>query len=1010
MANIQQKNYEVSVLSLNALKKIEQIASETQVAMNNVVLSIDKMTATSSSIQSALNKQNKILEDIRNGIVTGNKEKDTKVYAIGNIPLKKIKNAAGLVGLLGFSIITLSLAYKLAGSISPSDIGKGLLVILSIIPIAKVFSKLMEGGGGFSDFSDLARIKKFLLGLLGMVGSVVVMSFMISRMPVVGPQLLLSALAMSGVIYILGMVFVKLINAWEFSGIINYALNRKNTDEIQTALLKMSAMLIAIALSMRLMPKVNPSQAVGFVIATTALIPLAVAVAGMRFALANIKNLKTKELLKMSIVVSSFALAMIPVGLSAKALSAAGITEKSIATLVKLAVAMVPLVGIISLLTAIINLVRENKVGKNTKMAGVSLLKRDNSRKRNAKTRLLEIRNFAIMSVAVIGALALAGLAIKYAGPAMAAGANAARQIDMIGIAKLGLTLLIGTLIVGSLVAMLRGRGEKGSKSAFSFKGGQSGSSFSKPGKITTKDMIVAALAIPVIALGIVAAAWAFKLLPSEYIAPDVLWTLKAGFALSIFSIPLLIVARSLKGLGAKQLLFMAIAIPIVAFGILATAWIFQGLSGIEYTAPDYMWVLQSGLAVVVFSLTLFLTHKLLSKFKLEDFGNALLGVVVSAVAVVAVGFIFSLLSNIDQFIAPPAMWSISAGLALIAMSFVMKVAGPIFKGLGPQGILYGALGIIVSAIVILAVGWILAGLSPVMEPLKNVAQGFTDMLMMPVNAIIDAFVRFKEEIGIANMIDLAIGVAALGGAWFVFSAAVAGGAGLSSFGAAVGAVFDGFTKLFGGKKTNPIDILSKLANLAPKIKTLSEPLKMVGHSFAKVAGNSKRAVMAFNSLISLHEDIDVDDFKSQASSMKIIGDSYAKISKSSNTMNIKAINATESMFKALSDLAKNNGESAMKVLAEQLMVAVKELSGTVENLESSINKQGDTTTGVTDVLSGAINTVKETLVGVQNNVDKMNAESKEATLNIEPLVEAIQTLELRFERAIKVIDVTEEF
>ncbi len=98
-----------------------------------------------------------------------------------------------------------------------------------------------------------------------------------------------------------------------------------------------------------------------------------------------------------------------------------------------------------------------------------------------------------------------------------------------------------------------------------------------------------------------------------------------------------------------------------------------------------------------------------------------------------------------------------------------------------------------------------------------------------------------------------------------------------------------------------------------------------------------------------------------------------------------------------------------MGVLADKLMEAVKQLTGTVTNLEKSVEKQGKATSGIGDALSGAIDTVKETVTVVKKNVDKMNKDTKDVAIDLQPLVDAISDLESRFDRAIKVIDVTNQ-
>jgi hypothetical protein len=291
------------------------------------------------------------------------------------------------------------------------------------------------------------------------------------------------------------------------------------------------------------------------------------------------------------------------------------------------------------------------------------------------------------------------------------------------------------------------------------------------------------------------------------------------------------------------------------------------------------------------------------------------------------------------------------------------------------------------------------------MDGFLTVAGGFVDIVMMPVNAIITAFGRFKDEIGIENMIPLAVGIAALGGAWLIFSAAVAGGsvAGLlGSAAGAVGAIFDGIASLFGGDTPSPLDILKELAVLGPQIQTLAAPLTAVGTGFAMINKSAAGVSKAFESVTKFVEDTDVDDMAANAKSLSSIANSYIKISNASRTLNVKAIESTTNMFKALTDLAKNNGQSAMGILADKLLVAVKELTAAAGNLEASVAKQGDATSGIGDAVSGALGAVKETVTNVKKDVNAMTADAKGA-MDMTPLIDAIKALEDRFDTFITV-------
>jgi hypothetical protein len=262
-------------------------------------------------------------------------------------------------------------------------------------------------------------------------------------------------------------------------------------------------------------------------------------------------------------------------------------------------------------------------------------------------------------------------------------------------------------------------------------------------------------------------------------------------------------------------------------------------------------------------------------------------------------------------------------------------------------------------------------------------------------------------------MLGLAVGVAALGGAWLVFTAALSGSSIISGIGSAIGGIASGIGEFFGKDKINPIDLLAKLAVIAPDVQKLSIPLMNVGKGFALINNSADHVISVLSSLDKLHNNINVSDFKSQATSFRSIAGSYTGIANASKIMNIKAIDATTNMFKALDDLAKNGGESAMAVLAEKLMVAVKELAGTVSNLEKSVDKQGTTVADTTDVFGKTLSTIKDNL-SIANKKPSSNSQSN-STVNKEPLmdmqsvVQAIMDLEARFDSPLKIIDITEQ-
>jgi len=569
------------------------------------------------------------------------------------------------------------------------------------------------------------------------------------------------------------------------------------------------------------------------------------------------------------------------------------------------------------------------------------------------------------------------------------------------------------------------------------------------------KELIFSALAIPLIAVGILATAWVFQGLSAigEYNAPDPMWTLKAGFSLIVFSIPFWIVSKAVKGMSIKELLFMAVAIPIVAFGVLATAWIFQGLSGIEYNAPEPEWSVKAGVSVVIFGAVLWLSSKTIGKLGMTDLFKGLIGLVVASFAIIAVGWILSF--GPSKWLSPPIEWSKNTAIALGVIGVAIVAMGLAVMAMTPVTLLLGALGIIVAAITILAVGWILSGLGSVMPKLVAVAKGFTKILLAPINGMVSVFSRFKDEIGIENMVGLAVGIAALGGAWLIFVAAMAGSSIASGVGNAIGGLLDGIGSLFGGDQPSPIVILERLARIGPKLEKLAKPLIKVGRGFSMINMSAGGAMRAFTSLIEFHDGIDADDFDSQATTLSSIGvslkgivptlkrltlplrnirnsfssintsssgvvksftslvdmhdgvdvnrfsmqarslesisKSYTKIAYASKTMNIKAINATTEMFKQLDDLAKNGGEDAMTVLAEKLMVAVHELSGTVAQLNAALKKQETGSKSLGKALAGAVEAAVQSIKGASDTVKA--ADGKNKTVDWSGLIAKVTTI-----------------
>jgi hypothetical protein len=985
-----------TISSNSILQKIEVIQAES----TSIISKIEKISIASVStmhgIAAAITNNTKVLVEIKELLQKRN-EGSAKIS--GSVDMKSLMGAAGAIAIAALGIFSLSMAFQQTENVTPAQMIKGVAILATLIPMTAVIGKLVkEDGGGI--FSTPKVMKNFVLTTIAIAGLTYLMAISLQRMPTINGNQLISLLAISTVIYLQGKIFIELIKAWEFKGFINKYLNKTNTDEIMKALVVMSANTVIIAIAMNLMPRVTMQHAASFVIASAAMIPLAAALVVARFAIPAMGNLTVPQLKMFGLSMLTMALVMIPIGMAAKLLGAIGLTATEVGNLAKLTAVMAPIAAIVGLFTAIINFQKEKAVSKRGG-PGETLLKQDNSRKRNQKMDLKAIGIFALKTVAILGALALISVGMSYAGPYIEKGINAMATIDYSGLFKfiaiIGFATLIMGVTIGLVVSMIKGKNKSSSTSLNPFARQSSSSSV---GALSIKDIILSAIIIPIIIGSIILAAWAFKRMPEIPLIGQekdfINFTATAGLGILIFGTALGIIMKLIsKNIGMNQMILLPFIIPIIALGILATAWIFQALPE-TYVSPDPLFVLNSGFALLIFGASVALITFLFKRFKTKDLIKGLIATVVISLAILAVSFLLQGLASISMTSPPDPMWVGAIAISILIFGVAFLGVGYLVSKVGATTVGYGLLGVIAIALTMLISGWILAGLVPVMPQLKTVAQGFVDIFMMPFNGIIDIFKRFKDEIGIENMQSLALGIVYLAGAWLVLSAALAGSAIGGMAGAlagVVGSIADGISKMFGGDKSlSPIDLLERLANIAPKVKTLAEPIQSVGNSIAKIALNANGVIKALTG-ITKFADTNQKNLTMAKDSVFSISNSYMRIANASKAMNVKAIEASTNMFKALTDLANAKGENAMTILADKLMKAVAELSIVVQNLEGAIDQQGGNTNSLSNAIGGAINSLTEKVIGAKEDVEKAAATATGAG-DMKEVVTALQDIE----------------
>lgn len=521
--------------------------------------------------------------------------------------------------------------------------------------------------------------------------------------------------------------------------------------------------------------------------------------------------------------------------------------------------------------------------------------------------------------------------------------------------------------------------------------------------KLKAKDLLMIALAMPVIALGILLTAKVFTMMPGEddFNSPPLLWAAKAGLAILIFSIPFAVLATlgKISKRNPKQLGMIALGMAAIAGAITATAWIFSLLPD-EYKAPSSAWSLKAGLAILGFGTAFALIGLIVSKAgNITKFVMAgVLSVIAIAGTILATAWIFSLLP--EEYKAPPMEWAMSAGIAIGVFAIPFMIIGFIAKsGGGAAAIGLGALGMILIAGTMWVVAWIFSKL----PDLSAISKNFTDAIMYPVNSMIDALKRFKDEIGIENMLPMAGGILAIAGSWLALTAALAG----SSIGGVLGAaanvgkaIFDGISNFFGGDAAEtPISLLDKLIGRRAGIEALAKAMPALGGQFAVIAAHTDSVVRGIGAFVPFLDEDNSEYFTTSATAAEKLANAYKKIGKATETMNVSAIKETRYMFEALTKLAEADGEDALTVFAEKLMVAVEELSDTVENLQDAVGEQSS---GIKDVIGGLLSKVtdkvKEVTGGSQGNDTDTNSN------NMSEVVELLGEIEERLNRPLRIV------
>lgn len=524
------------------------------------------------------------------------------------------------------------------------------------------------------------------------------------------------------------------------------------------------------------------------------------------------------------------------------------------------------------------------------------------------------------------------------------------------------------------------------------------------------KQLALTAASIPLIALGLVGAAYVFQLLPDEYKAPDPVWSLKVGLAILVFSMPFVIAAATIDGfnLGVKDILFASIAGIAIAGTILGVAHIFQYLPD-EYKAPDIGWMFAVGIGMIPFALTVGLLGAIVKAVTLEGFGLGLLALPLLALSITGTAWILQLLPE-SMFTPGGLMYQIADTFKYFALNMVdvfiylLEKGAPIFKTL------LETLGPIIGDIIVKVaepLKTIFSGIAEVVEAFVPIFQAAFEAIadivvgaISSISGVIDSLGNFIEKmanIGAGTLAKLGGGLLAIAGGLAAITAATLG----ASIGGAVSTVFNAAGDLIAfltgtEPAMTPEEIVFALSDRVKAIEATGKGIAAINTALRNI-----NAVTAVNGLEVFYKTLNkfFPDGLDGYAVPSLFAGSLQKMNRQLATL-AKYKNPLQQMAVSFQSIA-----TSMQTFSTGINSIEIEKSQKVYDVLSEINELADKNSGFNRVVNFASETVDKALDVVANTLKPKDKEEKGAgaasTVDMEKLTRALNALPTNIANAV---------
>lgn len=213
--NLQKKLVGYAISSNSLLERMVDMTETTYNAVTEIQSTVITGANISEKIADQLETQTSILVEIRDLLKDPSKAVKSSG---GGGDMKKLSSAGGLVALMGLGLITFVGAFKMAGAVTSKEILSAIGVSIAMIPISKAFAEVVTAMPT-SLLMNPTLMVKMMLALSAMSVGYTMIAIAIRATPMLKPEKLLNSIAVAGVLYIVGSVFAKLLEAMTNRGL-----------------------------------------------------------------------------------------------------------------------------------------------------------------------------------------------------------------------------------------------------------------------------------------------------------------------------------------------------------------------------------------------------------------------------------------------------------------------------------------------------------------------------------------------------------------------------------------------------------------------------------------------------------------------------------------------------------------------------------------------------------------------------------------------------------------------